>query len=144
MPQLMLAGLIARRKEVARQLEVAQDTVITLSASLRVLDARIKRHRPNSDISVMRAPPLSLPSGRDQRGPIIRPLFAVLRAASEPLSLHALTLQIMALRGLDCGDRRAVRNASHQVRMALANQRRNGVVRLLEKKTGSAAWEIVR
>jgi hypothetical protein len=92
-PKMTLSGLIGRRAAVVAELEAARDSVVELTASLRVLDARIGRLRVNSDVSVNKPRALALPSGGRQRGPIVRPLLTVLRTALEPITLRAITLR---------------------------------------------------
>jgi hypothetical protein len=134
-----LAGLISRRAAMATELEQARDTMVVLAASLRRLDAAIRKAGA-TDIPAIRRQRLRLPNR--ERGPIVRPLLAILRTASEPISLRALTLRLMEQRGMDCADPRLYRNANHQVKMALAGQRRNGVVRAGRGAGPAVLWTI--
>ena len=143
MARMTLVGLAARRAVVAAELDKARDAVAVLTASLRQLDAALLRRGVN-DITAIEKQRLRLPRRHDQRGPIVRPLLALLRTSSEPLSLRALTLRLMEQRGMDTTDRRLYRNANHQVQMALAGQRRNGVVRLVRGPGTIMLWEIAR
>ncbi len=85
------------------------------------------------------------PRGPDvaKRGEISRFILGVLREAPEPMTTAAVVGAVMAARGMDTQDRKAVGLMMGWVGMALRRQERNGAVRG-ERGTGqTVVWGLV-
>ncbi len=72
----------------------------------------------------------------------VRPILAILRTSERPMTLREITLRVIEAKGLDAADARVLRNVSQQVKMALAGQRRNGVVVGVRRVGRFVAWKI--
>jgi len=138
--RITLSGLIARRARVASELEEASAQVAVLTASLRVIDGRIRRLGANDDPTAIRPARYRLVAQPRERGAIIRPILTILRLAGAPMTAREITLRLMEQRGLDAGDKGTLRNVSHQVKMALHGQRRAGVL-AMEMREGTT-WKV--
>lgn len=137
-----LSGLMARRARTAYQLEEASAQVAVLTASLRLIDGQIRRAGANCDPDAMRPARYRLVSAPGERGAIIRPILTILRTAREPMTLRAVTLRVMEQCGLDATDKQVLRNVGHQVKMAMYNQRRAGVLVAVKRSGRFVIWEI--
>lgn len=142
MPGVTLSGLIERRSALAAALDEARDRVAVLTASLNQLDKTIKRRGLNGDPASIKPQRLVVRHGPRERGPIVRPVLTILRRAGEPLTLRDITLRVIDDKGLDAADVRVRRNVGHQVKMALANQRKQGIVLVVRAPGQRGLWGI--
>lgn len=142
MPKVTLSGLIERRAAMAAEIEQARDAVAVLTAALRHLDRMIERQGSNRDPATIGPRHLVVPWEGRQRGAVIRPVLTILRTAERPMTLREITLGVIQSRGLDAADTRVLRNVSQQVKMALANQRRQGVVAHACPRGRPVVWRI--
>ncbi len=80
--------------------------------------------------------------GSAAAGTVVRPVLTILRTAKRPMTLREISLAGIQARGLDAADTRVLRNVSQQVKMALANQRRQGVVAHACPRGRPVVWRI--
>lgn len=142
MPSDTLSGLIERRAALAAEIDEARDRLAILAAALRQLDRTIERRGSNRDPTTIGPRRLVVAPGPHERGPIVRPILAILRTSERPMTLREITLRVIEAKGLDAADARVLRNVSQQVKMALAGQRRNGVVVGVRRVGRFVAWKI--
>ena len=140
-----LAGLVAKRSEIAGKIDVARETLRQLIVDLDHIDAAIRLFDPDFDIAGIRAKP-NHPAQIVRRGDSIRLILDLLRAATEPLTTKQIALQVMGHRGLNTADDALVLTITRRVGASLRSYKDNGAVR--STKDGRYGkydlWEIVR
>ena len=122
-----IVALVARRAELAGEMNTLQGRLHQIHADLASLDDVIKQFDPEYRLETIR------PRYRRQTTPaetasISRAVLDTLRRAGEPMGAKAVALAIMTERGLDQQDRALVRSMAKRVDMALRYQRTNGMV----------------
>ena len=79
---------------------------------------------------------------RDRRSTTLRDALSVLRRSPAPMGLRALTITLMAVRGVDMTDGALVNRLMEQLRVSLLRQWRAGIVHR-EKGSGlTVVWSI--
>jgi len=114
--------LTKRRAVLQRRLERSQAVQISLGADIAQIDDAIRQ------IEEIKAK-AKLESVAQQRDKLTRTLLDAMRTSPEPMTLRALALVVMEQRGLGASDAKAVSVMIERVRVAMARQRKKGVVR---------------
>lgn len=122
-----IVALVARRAELAGEMNTLQTRLNQIHADLSSLDDVIKQFDPDYQLATIR------PRYRKQVSPgevasISRAVLDTLRRAGEPMTAKAVAQAIMTERGLNLTDRALVRSMAKRVDMALRYQRTNGMV----------------
>lgn len=107
-PDQMVAGLVAKRQEIAAQIEGLQRQVKTATAALDRVEATMRIFKPDLDLSQFPALPVP-PAHSAFKGEITRIVFAALRAAPEPPTARDLAEIVMRERGLPVEDLKLLR-----------------------------------
>jgi hypothetical protein len=111
--------------DLAIEIERARNAIASLTAEVERLDGRLQY------------------LSRDRQRGVARDALAILRRAGTPMALRALTVALMAERGLDTADGALVRRNVEKLRVSMARYRQQGVVR---QEAGSgrvpARWEV--
>ena len=143
MADYVISGLVKRRAELADEADALKGRLAQIGADLGHLDAVIRQFDPDHDIGAIRPKRVRTGDGAG-RGEMSRAVLGVLREASEPMTTAAVVAAVMAGRGTDAQDRKAVELMMGRVGMALRRQERNGAV-MGERQMGQpVAWVIVR
>lgn len=137
-----IVALVARRAELAGEMNTLQGRLHQIHADLASLDDVIKQFDPEYELSTIR------PRYRRQATPaevssISRAVLDTLRRAGEPMGAKAVALAIMTERGLDQTDRAMVRSMAKRVDMALRYQRTNGMVEEAVCEGVEVAWRLI-
>ncbi|MEJ0074038.1 MAG: hypothetical protein WDO17_01090 [Alphaproteobacteria bacterium] len=139
----VLTGLVAKRSEIAGQIEHVQTTLRQLIIDLDNLDATIRIFRPDIDLEEIRPKPFP-PRHAAFKGEIMRVVMATLRTAGKPLTCPEITLQVMAERGLNTADPRLLKLVGKRVGACLRHHRGKGLLRSASARGSLLAWEITR
>jgi hypothetical protein len=126
----VVTALVRKRAEVAGEIEAAEKRVARFRAELVHLDAVLR-------LFDAAAEPLAIPPKRPWRrtgwfrnGELPRRVLETLRAAApEPLCAGGITARIMADKGLEAGDGRAVELIRKSVNAYLRERTKDGLVR---------------
>ena len=140
-----LAGLVAKRAEIAGEIAGARETLRKLIVDLDHIDAAIRLFDPDYDVASIRDKPVH-PAQVARRGDSIRLILDLLREATEPMTTKQIALQVMAHRGLNTVDDALVLTMTRRVGASLRTYKVNGAVRSM--KDGRYGkydlWEIAR
>jgi len=101
----VVTGLIAKRAELAGQIEHAQTVHRQLIIDLDNLDATLRLFVPDIDLEEIKPRPLP---ARDAafRGEVARVVLGLLRTVGKPLDTQQIAMHVMAERGLNTADKR--------------------------------------
>ena len=124
----VITGLVKRRAELAGEAETLKARIARIGTDLGHLDATIRLFDPNYDLAAIRRK-RARGEGAAGRGEMSRAVLGVLRKATEPMTTAAGVETVMAARGIDGQNRKAVGLMMGRVGMALRRQERNGTVR---------------
>ena len=108
------------------EVERMRNVIATLSADLGRLDAEIERLT------------------QDRRRGMTRGALDILRRAGQPMGLRAVTVALMAGKGMDTADRAAVRREMEKLRVSLTRQAAAGIVRREKGPGWTTVWSVVR
>jgi hypothetical protein len=140
-----LAGLVAKRSEIAGKIDASRETLRQLIVDLDHIDAAIRLFDPDFDIASIRTKPTH-PAQLARRGDSIRLILDLLRASTEPLTTKQIALQVMAHRGLNTTDDALVLTITRRVGASLRSYRDNGAIKSIrDGRYGKYdLWEIAR
>lgn len=136
----VVSGLVAKRGELAGEVEHHRRELQRLTEALGHVDAAIRLFDPSYEHSAIRA---REPSHRTQRfgpGECQRRVLEVLREAAEPLSGHDLAQAAAAHKGLE-PDREVPAQIKKTASAVLRRLLAKGVVRRVVLADGRRAWE---
>lgn len=140
-----VAGLVAKRAEIAGQIDAARAALQRLIVDLDHIDAAIRLFDPDYDVAGIRAKTYPV-AQVTRRGDSIRQILGLLRQASEPMTTKQIALQVMAARGQHTEDAALVVTITRRVGASLRSYRDNGTIRSI--KDGRYGkydlWEIAR
>jgi hypothetical protein len=117
-------GRVRRISALAVDAEILRNKIMGLASDLDRLDAIIER------------------LSQDRRRGLTRGALEVLRLSNGPMALRAITLQVMAKRGLDTEDRALVNRLMEQLRVALTRQWQHGIVSREKGPGWTMLWSI--
>lgn len=138
-----IAGLAAKRAEIAGQIAQTRATLRQLIIDLDHVDAAIRLFDPNYDVEGIR--PKTYPAGHvTYRGELVRVILSLLREASGPLTTKEVALHIMVERGQNTADDAMVKVMTRRAGALLRHYRERGSVRSIkDPKHGQFdLWEI--
>ena len=99
----VLSGLIAKRAELAGQIEAMQRDMRELVATIGHIDAAIRVFDPDADIEDIK--PKLPPRFQAFKGEVSRLVLNALRESKKPLPVSDLTLIVAAGRGINPDDK---------------------------------------
>ena len=134
-------GLIRKRAEIAGELEALQARVADTFASLEGLDTAIRLFAPDAELDGI-APRRPLVRLAALPGQTSRVIADALREAPEPLTTQALTVLVMASRGLDAEDRALFLTMQKRVLASLRNLRMRGAVQSDKRGGSNMSWKL--
>src|SRR5919205_2011165 len=121
-----VAALVRKRAEVAADVVACEERLKQLRADLFHLDAALRLLDPSARPDGIAAKRSRRQNGWFSTGELPRIVLDVLREAPEPLTVPEVALAVMERRGLDAGDKAAVRVVEKRVDAAL--RRREGTL----------------
>lgn len=139
-----LAGLVAKRAEIAGQVSHARAAVRQLIIDLDHIDAAIRLFDPDYDVEGIRQK-LPTPAHRAVRGDLTRATLDALRDAPGPMTTLELARHVMAERGLNTADRALLLQLYTRRTGALLRwQKKRGILRSVKdpKHGRFDLWEI--
>ncbi len=104
----VVTGLIAKRAELAGQLEHHQAEVRRLLIDLDNLDCTLRLFAPDIDLETIRPKPLP-PRHAAYKGEVSRLILDTLRQAGRPMTGQELAQHVIADRGMNTADKRLVK-----------------------------------
>jgi hypothetical protein len=139
----LLAGLIAKRAQLAGIVEATQMTLRQAVADLDALDATIRVFDPDMDLEEIRPKALP-PRHAGFKGEVSRAVLRIVREAKKPLSAREIAIRIMGERGLSTADRLLVRVIKQRVGACLRHWRGKETVRSVPGEKAEILWEVAR
>lgn len=140
----MVTGLVAKRAELAGELEATHDRLRELVNQLEHLDATLRIVAPDMEVEAIRPKAFRPPDDWSKRGQMARLVLSILRQTKEPLTSREIAAQMLLERALDTSDQRMLRTMTKRVSTALRDQRDRGRVTSDEGPGTYLLWEIAR
>jgi hypothetical protein len=139
----VVTALIAKRAEIAGQIENLQGQVRRLTIDLNHVEETLRLFAPEIDVAAIS--PRAVPVMHHAfRGEVSRIVLESLRTAVGPLSTTQLTERVMRERGLDLNDTRLCRVMGQRVGACLGHwKRERGVIRSMSGPGQVLLWEVV-
>jgi hypothetical protein len=137
----VLSGLMAKRAELAGQIETMQRAMRELVATIGHIDAAIRVFDPNADIEDIK--PKLPPRFQAFKGEVSRLVLNALRESKKPLPVSDLTLTVAAGRGINPDDKPFMRVLSRRVGACLRNLRKKKLVAMTRPPGSLGLWQIV-
>lgn len=134
----VLSGLIAKRAELAGEIEASEARLHELRTALDHLDATIRLFDPAFPVAGIRAKQPRNSAHLFGSGELVRLVFGVLREAAEPLTIRQIAEAVMQAKGLpeDGRTRQMVERRVHRTA-----QRRADVIQRVTVGNG-VRWRI--
>lgn len=137
----VVTALIAKRAELAGQLEATQAEVRRLIIDLDNVDSTLRIFSPDIDLDDIRPKPLP-PRYVAYKGEVSRIIFGTLRDAHHPMTVEELTQHVMAERDLNTSDKRLIRTVAKRVGSCLRHYRSRGVIQSAHGPGGRVLWKV--
>jgi hypothetical protein len=137
MTDLAVAAILARRAELAAELEALERRAAPIRADIFHLDAALAILGRPADARRMRAQ--HRPAWVADLGRLV---LDILRGAPEPLTARATAAELLRLAGHDAGDKAAVKVVEGRVRASLT--RRVGIVERVGLGTRRKGWRVAQ
>ncbi len=136
----VLSGLIAKRAELAGQIEMKQREMRELVATIGHIDATIRAFDPNVEIDDIKAK--LPPRFQAFKGEVSRLVLDALRRSPKPMPVSDLTLIVAAGRGITSDDKPFMRILSRRVGACLRNLRKKKLVEMSRPPGSLGLWGI--
>ena len=136
----VLSGLIAKRAELAGQIEMKQREMRELVATIGHVDATIRAFDPTADLDDIKAK--LPPRFQAFKGEVSRLVLDALRTSSKPMPVSDLTLIVAAGRGINSDDKPFMRTLSRRVGACLRNLRKKNLVLMTRPPGSLGLWDI--
>ena len=140
--QHTVSGLIAKRAEIAGQIEHLQHQLRELVVALDHVDATIHLFNPDIELDDIKSR-LVPERHRGFRGEITKIVLTTLRNAKKPLTSADIAQRVMAERGLDTSNKRLLKLISRRTASCLRSHRQKGTVRSEPGPGQFKLWTIV-
>lgn len=139
----VLTGLIAKRREIAGQIEHLQDKLRQCGIDLDHVDAAIHIFDPSIELEEIKSRPVP-PRHQAFKGEVTRIVLATLRNAKRPLTTAEIAQRVMAERGLDTGNARLVKLMGKRTGACLRHWEKRGAAHKQHGPERWMMWEIAR
>lgn len=139
----VLTGLIAKRAEIAGQIEHTQDKLRQLVIDLDHIDAAIHIFDPSIELEEIKARPVP-PRHQAFKGEVTRIVLTALRNAKRPLTTAEIAQRVMAERGLDTANVRLLKTMQKRTGACLRHWEHKGVATKQPGPGQFVLWELVR
>ena len=139
----VLTGLIAKRAEIAGQIEHTQDQLRQLVIDLDHIDASIHIFDPSIELQEIKARPVP-PKLHAFRGEVTRIVLITLRNAKKPLTTQDIAQRVMAERGLDTANVRLLKTMTKRAGACLRSLQKQGAVARQPGPGQFMLWEMAR
>lgn len=135
----VVSALIAKRGELAGQIEHHQTVLRQLVIDLDHLDATLRIFKPDIDLEDIRPKPFP-PQATAFKGEVARVILGTLREAGRPLTTAELTAHVMADRGLNTADKRLLKTVGKRVGACLRHHRAAGLLQSEQRPGELTSW----
>jgi hypothetical protein len=138
-----ISGLVAKRAEIAGQIEHTQDALRQLVIDLDHIDSAIHIFDPSIELQEIKSRPVP-PKHQAFKGEVTRIVLATLRNAKRPLTTADIAQRVMAERGLNTANARLLKTMQKRTGACLRHWQHKGVA---AKKPGPGQfvlWELCR
>lgn len=142
MTDYMVTGLVAKRAELAGELESTHARLRELVDQLGHLDATLRLVAPDMEVEAIRPKAFRPPDDWSKRGQMSRLVLSILRQSREPLTSREIAAQMLLERAMDTEDQRMLRVMTKRVSTALRDQRDRGRVSSLEGPGTFHLWVV--
>ena len=140
----VLTGLIAKRREIAGQIEHLQDQLRQHVIDLDHVDAAIHIFDPSIELLEIKSRPVP-PRHQAFKGEVTRIVLATLRNAKRPLTTAEIAQRVMAERGLDTENARLVKLIGKRTGACLRHwERRGAAAKARNSDSQFMQWSAVR
>jgi hypothetical protein len=139
----VVSGLLAKRSELAGQIDHHQMTLRNLIIQLDSLDATIRLFKPDIDLEAVKHKPLP-PRNAAFQGEVTRAILDKLRRMQRPMTTRELALAVTEARGLDHADAAMFRTIVKRVNATLRHQKNRGVLTAERGPDNHMLWNIAR
>lgn len=128
MTNYMVSGLVAKRGELAGEIERTHERLRELVNQLEHIDGTLRIVAPDMEIEAIRPKAFRPPDDWSKRGQMSRLVLSILRTAKEPLTSREIAAQMLLERAMDAEDVKMLRTMTKRVSTALRDQRDKGRV----------------
>lgn len=139
----VLTGLIAKRREIAGQIEHLQDKLRQAVIDLDHVDAAIHIFDPSIELEEIKSRPVP-PKHHAFKGEVTRIVLGALRNAKRPLTSEEIAQRVMAERGLDTGNARLLKLMVKRTGACLRHWEKRGAARKRPGPGKFMLWEAAR
>ena len=137
----VVSHLIAKRAEMAGEIEALQMRVRQMLIDLDALDSTIRVFQPDIDLEEVRPKQLP-PRHAGYRGEVARAVMNILRTEKRPMAARDIALHVMAERSLNAADKHLVNTIKKRIGACLRHNRKLGTVRTTAGTGKAVVWEI--
>lgn len=138
-----VSGLLAKRGEIAGQIEVAQIGLRRLIADLDHVDATIRLFAPELATETIKSLRVIPPQHQALRGEVKRIVLDTMREAGRPVTTGDLATRVMAARCLPADDPELRKLFVRRIGQCLHVMQRKGVCRTVELPGRFQGWELL-
>ena len=142
MTDYVVTGLVAKRAELAGELERTHDRLRQLVNDLEHLDATLRLVAPDMVVEAIRPKAFRPPDDWSKRGQMSRLVLSILRQSKEPLTSREIAAQMLLERAMDTEDVKMLRIMTKRVASALREQRDRGRIGSVEGPGNYLLWQV--
>jgi hypothetical protein len=140
----VVTGLIAKRREIAGQIEHLQANLRQATIDLDHVEAALRLFDPEVDLAAL-SPRKVAPVLYDTKGDTGRVILETLRTSMRPLTTAQVCDAVMLARGLDTNDRGLCRIMMRRTNANLKHwAKKRGLIRSMPGPGQQLLWEVVR
>lgn len=144
MTDYMVTGLVAKRAELAGELESTHNRLRELVNQLEHIDGTLRIVAPDMVVEAIRPKAFRPPDDWSKRGQMSRLVLSILRQTKEPLTTREIAAQMLLERAMDTDDQRMLRTMTKRVAAALREQRDKGRAVSTDGPGTYQLWEVAR
>lgn len=144
MTDYMVTGLVAKRAELAGEVERTHERLRSLVNDLASIDATLRIVAPDMVVEAIRPKAFRPPDDWSRRGQMSRLVLSILRQSKEPLTTREIAAQMLLERAMDAEDVRMLRTMTKRVAAALREQRDKGRAVSEDGPGTYQLWEVAR
>lgn len=138
-----ISGLIAKKSEIAGQIDFYQAEMKKLKEDLGHIDATIKILDPTIDLRTIKAKKVYKQNKYFHDGEANTLILDIMRKARKPMSTTEIALKLMETKKIDLEDKEALVYMQKIVSMTLRKQERRNIVEITGKADGKTLiWQI--
>ena len=137
----VVSHLIAKRAEMAGEIEAMQMRVRQMLIDLDALNSTIRVFQPDIDLEEVRPKQLP-PRHAGYRGEVARAVMNILRTEKRPMAARDIALRVMAERSLNAADKHLVNTIKKRIGACLRHNRKRGSVRSVNGQSKITLWQI--